>query len=103
MTQVASALHWPQAMSTSASRPGLASAASPSASSASKRSAAAAAPAAIERIRGQAAAARAVLDELDRATAPEVAEQLAEELSRLGARLLEVADALERESGSGGR
>jgi predicted lipid-binding transport protein (Tim44 family) len=87
-------------MSTSASRPGLASAASPSAS---RKSAVAAAPAAIERIRGQAAAARAVLDELDRATAPEVAEQLAEELSRLGARLLEVADALDRESRSGER
>lgn len=49
---------------------------------------------AIASIRSHAAAARALLDELDRATEPAFAEQLAEELERLGARLIEVAHAL---------
>jgi hypothetical protein len=45
----------------------------------------------IARVRSQAAAARALLDELERSSHPGLSEQVAEELESLGRSLVEVA------------
>ena len=48
----------------------------------------------VTRVRSHSAEVRALLDEVERVSHPAVAEQAAEELERLGERLIEVARAI---------
>lgn len=48
----------------------------------------------VTRVRSHSAEVRALLDEVDRSSHPAIAEQAAEELERLGERLIEVAHAI---------